>query len=952
MNKFPQDFQHTLTGFGGDSSKNQAQHRAAIKKTPVILVHGNGGNASHSQWGMQVMQGFLIGAGYHECEIWAMDYLGEDNSTAILEGVHRNHINAFRDFVDDVQAYLGVEKLDFIAHSLGCGMVNAYLRGLQPDGKFNNADERFHSLSAFINLAGANYGLGPSGIDEFRTSGTFETASHQFNGVTDDTPMGPNEPDKQVSPAPPPVWKEVTTLDNGQICYVALTAKDDFVDQQKPDTGRRVGASLNKRYDLGVSILGHEKIIKSQAVFNDFKPYLNLNPPQPPVNITVEKASGNYGANLQTRVTVAPANVQVSCTAKRLTKEFQNGMIAERVVATDVSTRSSGESVTLAQDGAWELVFSAANAEAVTRTYGVNVLIPLVTISPPDKTQYKGRLEVTATASKGTTYVSLDKLHWNAASNIVIRDTSTVYFIAIDADGLPSPVVSATFEKKPVESVTATLSEHFVAQRINVSQFIELGQKFGFTGKVTLYLVNEQWVLDPDIPEASPIAPVVEASVDSGIQTSPMTVALTAHHATDAAPKIHYTLDGSEPTEHSPSLTASGIIRFDKAGTRTIKYRARDAFGHWSTTETRTYTMSIVDAQPKISADRRSGEYSEGFDTTITASDDTDSNVTVYYTENGSDPSDPRNSARNAFVDKKTFSLRRNGNHAISCYAKDSAGNERLRSFAWQIDDQKYPETSLSPSLGGTYIDGVNIKLSPSEKCEWSKYTTDGSEPTDTNGNLYTGPIAIGETTVLKFRSKDTSGNLEPVKAATFVIEPKSPQQVFVNQSGKDGYVKAKQGGADAAVGTAKHLEIGSSVDNRDSRAFLHFDTSPLPDNAIVTKAYLEVYMHSTSGDPLANQRKISIDVQQGCFGSSHAVRVDSWRATATADDVAQIAMCVAGQTQSSDFSKAGLDAINKTGATEVRLSIDPPLTEANNHVFIRGGGAAKLVVEYSSMDI
>jgi hypothetical protein len=901
---------------------------------------------------METMKNFLTDAGYDDCEIWAMSYLGEDNSAVILEGVHRGHINAFRIFVDNVRDYLGVQKLDFIAHSLGCGMVNGYLRGLQSDGTFKNEDERFNVVSTFVSLAGATYGLGQGGKDEFRTGGAFEIASHKFKGVTDDTPMGPSDVEIQISPASPPQWKEVTSLDNGGIHYVALIAKNDFVDQQNSDTGRRVGADLNKRYDLGFSIQGHEKIIKSPAVFNEFKPYLNLNPPQPPVKITVEQESGNYNSNLQIGVTVEPANVPVNCTAKRLTKEFQNGMIVDQVAATDVSTLSNGESVTLAQDGAWEVVFSAANAEDVTRTYGVNVVIPLVAISPPDKTQYKGRLEVTATATKGTSYVSLDKMHWNASSNVVVRDTSTVYFIAIDADGLPSPMASATFERKPVESVTATLAEHFVAHRINVNQFIELGQKLGFTGKVTLYLVNDQWVLDPDMVEVSLRAPVVDASVESGVQTAPITVALTARHETDAAPKIYYTLDESMPTEQSPCFAASGIVRFDREGTKTVKYRARDAFGHWSNTETRTYTMNIGDAQPKISADRRSGEYSEGFDTTITASDATDGSVTVYYTDDGSDPSDARNPNRHSFVDRKTFSFKKNGNYAISCYAKDSAGNEGMRSYAWQIDDQKYPETGLSPSNGGTYTGSVNIKLSPSERCEWVKYTTDGSEPSDTNGVTYTDLIAIGESTILKFRSKNIHGNLEPVKTATFVIEQKSPQEVFINQSGKDGYVKAKQDGRDAVVGTFKNLEIGSSLDNRESRAFLHFDTSSLPDNVVINKAYLEVRMYSMAGDPWANDRKITIDVQHGHFGSSHAVRIDNWRATATAQDVAHIKEFASGQARSSYFGKAGMDAINKTGVTQLRLRIDPPHTEANNHVFLKGGAEATLVVEYSSIEI
>src|SRR5512135_3442367 len=119
MNQFPKDFNGNLTGVGGDPGMNQAQHRAAIKHTPVVLVHGNGANASHPKWGWEPMKDFLKKIGYNACELWAMDYLGEDNDQAELPNPHTHHIDEFRTFVDRAIAYLGVERVDFIAHSLG-----------------------------------------------------------------------------------------------------------------------------------------------------------------------------------------------------------------------------------------------------------------------------------------------------------------------------------------------------------------------------------------------------------------------------------------------------------------------------------------------------------------------------------------------------------------------------------------------------------------------------------------------------------------------------------------------------------------------------------------------------------------------------------------------------------------------------------------------------------------
>ncbi len=250
MNQFPSDFPHTLTGFGGDPSLNQAQHRERSKKCPVILVHGNASNSVHPTFGMEAMKTFLKDEAYQDCEIWAMDYLGENNDSHDLFGVHRNRIDAFRDFVDQVRDYLGVEKLDFISHSLGCGMVNAYLRGLQRDGQWNSEDHRFDVAGTSVSIAGATYGLGSGSIDEFRTGSQFEVASHRFGDVaSDDTPFGEDTGSEQI--APTDEWKVTTSLDNHQVCYVAIIAREDFVDLQYPNTSRRDGADLNKVFNVG-----------------------------------------------------------------------------------------------------------------------------------------------------------------------------------------------------------------------------------------------------------------------------------------------------------------------------------------------------------------------------------------------------------------------------------------------------------------------------------------------------------------------------------------------------------------------------------------------------------------------------------------------------------------------------------------------------------------------------
>jgi len=566
MNNFPRDFEANLTGFGGDPLKDKAEHRRSIRKTPVILVHGNAAHSAHPKWGMETMRGYLRDAEYQPCEIWAMDYLGENNASVDLNDPHRNHIAQFRTFVDRVRDYLGVGKLDFIAHSLGCGMVNGYLRGLQPDGSWNSRDHRLGVTGTFVSLAGAIYGLGLGGQSEFRTGSAFEVDSHKFDNVVDDTPKGENEIAAQESPVES--WRKTTTLDDDSVRYVALTSLNDFVDAQNRDTGRREGADLNLRVDLGGGIDGHEKIIKSRTVFASFQPYLNPTPPAGSATVGVDRESGSYGSGLAITVIVDPATLSVGFVAERFTERFNAGFIGPTVAETRTGTLSNGQSLTLDTNGQWDVAFRAAGADAVERVYRVNVPIPEVRILTDNTVRFRDSLDVAASTTRGTLYHSTDEEHWLSGAVVTINRATTVSFIAIDSDGIASPVVSRAFEKESAfeDRQTATLTQHFIARRLTVEQYVAMGEQLGFNAVVTLYLVDGAWMLNPGTvrtalsgllsvgpltvePKGTGGAISIRADKPNGMCPASFEVRISASAAGGEAVMVHYTEDGSDPSD-------------------------------------------------------------------------------------------------------------------------------------------------------------------------------------------------------------------------------------------------------------------------------------------------------------------------------------------------------------------------------------------------------------------
>ena len=366
---------------------------------------------------------------------------------------------------------------------------------------------------------------------------------------------------------------------------------------------------------------------------------------------------------------------------------------------------------------------------------------------------------------------------------------------------------------------------------------------------------------------------------------------------------------------------------------------AKDRSANKTDVVTKAYTISLPTPRPDVTADLESGEYSEAITVTLSPR----YGATVYFTEDGSTP----DTNSNSFTSAKQFIIQGNGNHAIRCLCL-SDGLRVYRDFNYTIDDLNYPETGVAPSRGGIYVNAVEITFTPSEQVEWTKYTTDGSVPDETNGLLYTEPFTLSETTTLKWRSQDQQGNMEPVNQAVFTITKESQEAVFDNDKHKDGYIRTNADGSGRSIGTFSHLALGVSSDGRINRAILHFDTALIPDNATLTRAFLQVKYFSGSGDPWEGENQLVVDVNKGYFGSSLSLQTDDWDEAATAEAVATIEQFAGGTKNSSDFNQTGLNAINKTGITQVRLRFEPNPSGTYKYVFLKQGPEAKLFVEYT----
>jgi hypothetical protein len=127
-----------------------------------------------------------------------------------------------------------------------------------------------------------------------------------------------------------------------------------------------------------------------------------------------------------------------------------------------------------------------------------------------------------------------------------------------------------------------------------------------------------------------------------------------------------------------------GRIRLAGSGSRTVKYFARNSSGQESAIETNTYEMDGAYDGPVIaigSGSAQPGRHAAPVTLTIEVADSTDSNVTVFYTEDGTLPDNQSPS----FQDHQQFQFSTPGNHVVTCYACNSAGHESYEVFHYAI---------------------------------------------------------------------------------------------------------------------------------------------------------------------------------------------------------------------------------------------------------------------------
>ncbi len=237
---------------------------------------------------------------------------------------------------------------------------------------------------------------------------------------------------------------------------------------------------------------------------------------------------------------------------------------------------------------------------------------------------------------------------------------------------------------------------------------------------------------------------------DGGLTSGPLTVEMSC--PTPSA-TIRYTTDGTWPTESSPiysdpiAINNHGITLLAKAWkTGYLPSLISDAL------------YEFMPATPTFSL--ASGTYTSPQNVTISCET---SSVAIRYTTDGTYPTESSTLYTGPISIDYSLTLTAN---AWKTGWLDSA----IKIADYEL---KLPTPTFNPD-GGTYQGSQNVTISCSVSGATIRYTTDGTDPTESSA-LYTGPVTVDDGLTLKAKAWKTDWTSSDIRSAVYEFQLPTP---------------------------------------------------------------------------------------------------------------------------------------------------------------------------------
>ncbi len=282
-------------------------------------------------------------------------------------------------------------------------------------------------------------------------------------------------------------------------------------------------------------------------------------------------------------------------------------------------------------------------------------------------------------------------------------------------------------------------------------------------------------------------------------------------------------------------------------------------------------------------------------------------------------------SAFAACTSPKAYTDLSSASHTFEVRAVDSSRNvdPTPATYTWTSGDLTPPDTTItgtgSAGPGSATAEfsftGTDNVLVASFEC-----ALDGSAfAACTSPKGYIG-LTNGPHT-FQVRAVDSSGNVDATPA-TYTWTIALGSATFVSQAPYDGFVieSGENSNVGGTTNTMGSIVIGDNFSDRQFKGFLSFDTSSLPDGAVVISARLQMLEQDVVGtNPYSTHGPLLVDITNPYFGTSAALKASDFQAAATVTNTASCSSVPDAGWYHCDLTD-GLATVSLVATTQFRL--------------------------------
>ncbi len=532
---------------------------------------------------------------------------------------------------------------------------------------------------------------------------------------------------------------------------------------------------------LTVEVDGYEKYtgqvtIKANETTTHDVPMQKEGPPQVS-QPTFNPPGGTYYETQEITISCADEDVTIRYTTDGTSPDTETGQVYTEPITIYRSTTLRA----IAYKEDW------SPSEVSTAIYEIDGTVANPAFDPPGGTYYEAQ-EITISCNTPQTeiYYTIDGSEPTDASSLyevplTVDSTTVIKAIAYREGWQPSQVATALYTLKVAKpEISLAGGTYHESQEVSIS-CSTAGASIRYTtdgsiptkehGEVysTPITINRSTTLraiaykealeSSEVAEAvynlQVITPEISPAGGSYDKTQEVTISCATADAT-----IRYTVDGSIPTREHGEIYAGSVTISRSTTLRAIAYK-----DGWDTSEMTSADYIIEGTVTIPTFDPPAGSYDETKEITIScATSDTE----IYYTLDGSEPSDESTLYENPLTVERSTTIKAIAYREGWQHSQVAVSDYILRAVA--------PE--LSPA-GGNYDSEQVITISCSTSGAGIRYTLDGSTPTGEHGEVYSTPITINRSTTLKAVAHKENLEDSELVEAIYKLEVTKPEVDF-----------------------------------------------------------------------------------------------------------------------------------------------------------------------------